>query len=135
MIFQTACVNVCDVLNGMLKCKMLCYKSHILCVSFPQTLVLAKVTPKQFKSLPSPYKDGGSLSVDPDPLCSNIYSVSERILLLWLNHHYEQQRTIVWQTSAKGPCRCSCSVCCTPVKVGDRLTQLTELMCSRNALH
>ncbi|KAI0223616.1 Cilia- and flagella-associated protein 47 [Lamellibrachia satsuma] len=67
-----------------------------------KTLVLAKVTPKQFKTLPSPYKDTGSLSVDPDPLCSNIYSVSERILLLWLNHHYEHQRTFVWQTSPKG---------------------------------
>jgi len=93
-------------------------------VSFPQTLVLAKVTPKQFKALPSPYKEEGSLSVDPDPLCSNIYSVSERILLLWLNHHYEQQRTIVWQTSAKGPSWSFLFVRCTPVKFGDHLTEL-----------
>ena len=107
---------------------ILYYKHHVFRVSFPQTLVLAKVTPKQFKSLPSPYKEGGSLSVDPDPLCSNIYSVSERILLLWLNHHYEQQRTVVWQTAAKGPSWFFSSVHYTPVNFEDHLTKSEDYL-------
>ena len=41
-------------------------------------------------------------NVDPDPLCSNIYSIPERILLLWMNHIYEQQRSVVWKNCAKG---------------------------------
>ena len=78
------------------------FSLNVLDFLVTQALVLARVTPKQFKTLPNPYKDTNTPSVDPDPLCSNIYSVSERILLLWLNHHYEHQRTIVWNTAPKG---------------------------------
>ncbi|KAL0273795.1 UNVERIFIED_CONTAM: hypothetical protein PYX00_006385 [Menopon gallinae] len=33
---------------------------------------------------------------------SNIYTVQERILLNWLAHHYEQQRTVLWAGSHYG---------------------------------
>ncbi|XP_057307230.1 cilia and flagella-associated protein 47-like isoform X2 [Hydractinia symbiolongicarpus] len=62
-----------------------------------KVLVLARVTPSSFKKmvLPSGYP---SLPVfNPDPLCSNVYSVNERIVLAWLNHHYEQQRVRCWR--------------------------------------
>ena len=69
-------------------------------MALPQTLVLARITPRQFKQLSSPYK--ALPTVDPDPLCSNVYSLGERILLLWLNHNYEQQRSVIWSTCTKG---------------------------------
>ncbi|XP_072178621.1 cilia- and flagella-associated protein 47-like [Diadema setosum] len=66
-----------------------------------KVLVLARITPRQFRGLPCP--GGVSLpSINPDPLCSNIYSVAERILLSWLNHHYEQQRHKIWSNCDKG---------------------------------
>ena len=49
-----------------------------------------------------PYKHAAMPTVDPDPLCSNVYSVGERIVLLWLNHNYEQQRQNVWKNCNKG---------------------------------
>ena len=67
-----------------------------------QTLHLSKITPRQFKNLPTPYKNSQLPNVDPDPMCSNVYSVPERIVLLWLNHNYEQQRTAVWRDCVKG---------------------------------
>jgi hypothetical protein len=67
-----------------------------------QTLVLSKITPRQFKNLPTPYRQTAVPTVDPDPLCSNVYSLGERIVLLWLNHNYEQQRQRVWKDCVKG---------------------------------
>ncbi|XP_043927775.1 cilia- and flagella-associated protein 47 [Protopterus annectens] len=40
--------------------------------------------------------------INPDPLSSNIYSTSERILLTWLNVHYEKKRKVIWEHSIKG---------------------------------
>ncbi|XP_063160761.1 cilia- and flagella-associated protein 47 [Candoia aspera] len=37
-----------------------------------------------------------------DPLSSNIYSSSERILLIWMNRHFEKTRTIMWKNCKKG---------------------------------
>ena len=67
-----------------------------------QVLVLAKVTPKTLKSLTNPDKDLTMPTVNPDPLSSNIYSVAERILLAWMNHHYEHYRVAVWKDCPKG---------------------------------
>ncbi|XP_041462969.1 cilia- and flagella-associated protein 47-like isoform X1 [Lytechinus variegatus] len=65
-----------------------------------KVLVLARITPRQFRTLPCP----GHVSlpsINHDPLCSNIYSVGERILLSWLNHHYEHQRQKIWNNCDK----------------------------------
>ncbi|XP_060129516.1 cilia- and flagella-associated protein 47 isoform X1 [Zootoca vivipara] len=40
--------------------------------------------------------------ISADPLSSNIYSSSERILLIWMNRNFEKTRTIVWKDSKKG---------------------------------
>ena len=45
--------------------------------------------------------------MNPDPLTSNVYSVGERILLAWINHHYNVQRNISWPAAIGGE---SCSV-------------------------
>ena len=66
-----------------------------------KTLVLSKITPKQFKSKPSPF-DNHIPMADPDPRCSNVYCVGERILLLWLNHSYEHLRHVIWKNCKKG---------------------------------
>ena len=67
-----------------------------------QTLVLARITPRQFKNLPVPDRSVSMPVVNPDPLCSNVYSMGERIVLAWLNHHYEQQRNKIWEDCTKG---------------------------------
>lgn len=43
--------------------------------------------------------------VNPDPSSSNIYSVAERIILAWLNHHYEHYRQKIWANCEKGKTR------------------------------
>ncbi|XP_070567350.1 cilia- and flagella-associated protein 47-like [Ptychodera flava] len=66
-----------------------------------KVLLLARITPRQFRTMPSP----GSVAlptINPNPTCSNVYSVGERILLSWLNHHYEQQRHVIWKDCGKG---------------------------------
>ena len=79
------------------------FLNKIKYLSLPfQTLVMAKVTPRQFKNLAVPYKNTHMPMVDADPLCSNVYSISERIILLWLNHYYEQQRHTIWKDCPKG---------------------------------
>ncbi|CAH1800026.1 unnamed protein product [Owenia fusiformis] len=65
-------------------------------------LVMGRITPRQLKNMPNPNKNIEMPTVNPDPLCSNIYSVGERIILAWLNHHYEQQRYNIWQNCSKG---------------------------------
>ena len=67
-----------------------------------QTLHLSRITLKQFRSMTTPFPIDKMPTVDPDPLCSNIYSIPERIVLLWMNHMYEQQRRVVWKDYAKG---------------------------------
>ena len=67
-----------------------------------QTLVLAKITPRTLKNLPSPDKNIDLPDINPNPLSSNIYCVGERIILVWLNHHYEHHRQNIWQNCSKG---------------------------------
>ena len=69
-----------------------------LVVCLIQTLMLAKITPRQFKNSPSPYSGVPLPDVVADPLCSNIYSIGERIILAWMNQHYEQMRQKVWSS-------------------------------------
>ncbi|KFV87105.1 Calponin homology domain-containing protein 2, partial [Struthio camelus australis] len=40
--------------------------------------------------------------IKSEPLSSNIYSPHERIILTWLNKHYEKNRKIVWKDCQKG---------------------------------
>lgn len=40
--------------------------------------------------------------IKSEPLSSNIYSPYERIILTWLNKHYEKNRKIVWKDGQKG---------------------------------
>ncbi|XP_042314327.1 cilia- and flagella-associated protein 47 [Sceloporus undulatus] len=40
--------------------------------------------------------------ITSDPLSSNIYSSSERILLAWMNRHFEKMRKVVWKECKKG---------------------------------
>jgi len=61
--------------------------------------MLAKITPRQLKNSPSPYTTLALPDVDADPLCSNIYCIGERIILAWMNQHYEQMRTKVWSAA------------------------------------
>jgi hypothetical protein len=46
--------------------------------------------------MPSPHKNVSVPNIDANPLCSNIYSIGERIILAWLNQHYEEMRHTVW---------------------------------------
>ncbi|XP_065649230.1 cilia and flagella-associated protein 47 isoform X4 [Hydra vulgaris] len=58
--------------------------------------VLFRISPQICKSsFPSDYPT--LLGFNSDPNCSNIYSSSERVILSWLNHHYEQQRIKCWK--------------------------------------
>ena len=67
----------------------------------PQVFVLGRVTPQQFKKISYPPDDSGPPFVNPDPLSSNIYSVGERILLAWFNHHYREQKQKTWTVNSK----------------------------------
>ncbi|KAM9320035.1 LOW QUALITY PROTEIN: cilia- and flagella-associated protein 47 [Gastrophryne carolinensis] len=40
--------------------------------------------------------------INSEPLSSNIYSTSERILLIWLNANYEKMRKATWKECQKG---------------------------------
>ncbi|NXC47627.1 CFA47 protein, partial [Penelope pileata] len=40
--------------------------------------------------------------INSEPLSSNIYSPYERIILAWLNKHYENNRKTVWKDAQKG---------------------------------
>ncbi|XP_078495986.1 cilia- and flagella-associated protein 47 isoform X1 [Ciona intestinalis] len=65
-----------------------------------KVLVLSRIAPSQASST----KLNKSIpSVNPDPLASNVYSTGERIVLAWLNHHYEIQRHLVWGDRASQP--------------------------------
>jgi len=72
--------------------------------------MLAKITPRQFKNTPSPYCGLPLPNVDADPLCSNVYSIGERVVLAWMNQHYEQMRQKVWAAATvKGKPRSACT--------------------------
>lgn len=65
-------------------------------------MILSRITPHQFKKLQLPNKSVHLPDVNPDPLTSNVYSVGERILLAWINHHYNIQRNINWPAAIGG---------------------------------
>lgn len=65
-----------------------------------QVFVLGRVTPQQFRKISYPPDDSGPPFLNPDPLASNIYSVGERILLAWLNHHYREQKLKTWAVNS-----------------------------------
>ena len=70
-----------------------------------QTLVVSRVTPKTYRHLQLPpdlVAEGKQLpALNQDLYVSNIYSVNERILLIWLNFFYEHYRTRIWSNTSK----------------------------------
>ena len=64
--------------------------------------MLSRITPRQLKSSRLPDRDLPSPDVNVDPLCSNIYSVSERIVLAWMNDMYSNYKEKVWANNQKG---------------------------------
>ena len=65
-----------------------------------QTLVVSRVTPRSYRQLQLPpdlVSENKQLpTLNQDPLASNIYSINERILLMWLNFFYDIYRTKLW---------------------------------------
>ena len=92
-------VVIAATISGVIhKCWICCS-----CVTLMfQTLVLAKITPRTLRNTTSPDKNIAMPEVNPDPLSSNIYNVGERIVLSWLNHHYEHYRQKIWGNCNKG---------------------------------
>ncbi|XP_075257847.1 cilia- and flagella-associated protein 47-like isoform X3 [Convolutriloba macropyga] len=64
--------------------------------------VLGRVSMKIFRSQPNTQRDASYPSVNPDLNCSNIYGYPERVLLAWMNFHYENERKTIWKNSQKG---------------------------------
>ena len=62
--------------------------------------MLARITPNSFQSLSNSIVKALGVpslpSVNPDPYGSNVYGLSERVILAWLNHHFEHLRTNLW---------------------------------------
>ncbi|XP_054830369.1 cilia- and flagella-associated protein 47-like [Eublepharis macularius] len=65
-------------------------------------LVLQRVAAVEVNTLSSPEDEERMPKISTDPLSSNIYSPPERILLTWMNTHYEKTRKIVWKDCQKG---------------------------------
>lgn len=59
-------------------------------------LVLSKITPRVLKNTTMAGENLKMPSVNTDPLCSNVYSTAERILLAWMNRYYEFYREKIW---------------------------------------
>uniref|UniRef100_A0A8C0GNY7 Calponin-homology (CH) domain-containing protein n=1 Tax=Chelonoidis abingdonii TaxID=106734 RepID=A0A8C0GNY7_CHEAB len=66
-------------------------------------LVLARVSSLTTSNLLSSESPQSMPRINAEPLSSNIYSSSERLLLTWLNTHYEKTRKIVWKDCQKVP--------------------------------
>ena len=98
-------------------CRPLCLKAcYLPFITSHQVVILSRITPHQYKKLQIPNKNAPLPDVNPDPLTSNVYSVGERILLAWINHHYNMQRKISWPEAIGGekytiylPFRCTFS--------------------------
>ncbi|XP_036357875.1 cilia- and flagella-associated protein 47-like isoform X1 [Octopus sinensis] len=58
--------------------------------------VVSKITPRIFKSFIIDDREVKMPTLNKNPLCSNVYTEGERILLAWMNRCYEQNRRIVW---------------------------------------
>ena len=67
--------------------------------------MVSRVTPKTYRHLQLPpdlVAEGKQLpALNQDLYVSNIYSVNERILLIWLNFFYEHYRTRIWSSTSK----------------------------------
>lgn len=73
--------------------------THVL-LQLHKIFILNRITQRRYKKLA--LVDGSKRldAINPDPLASNIYNMSERILLDWLNYHFEKQRHEIWSTQA-----------------------------------
>ena len=67
-----------------------------------QIFVLGRISMKSFRSQPSTHREVNYPNVNPDLNCSNIYGYPERVLLAWLNFHYDKERKHLWKDSSKG---------------------------------
>ncbi|XP_078264971.1 cilia- and flagella-associated protein 47-like [Rhinoraja longicauda] len=68
-----------------------------------KVFVLSRLTVKDINNMQSSLGCLESLPrINADPLSSNIYSIGERVLLTWLNFHYESMRNSVWTCCMKG---------------------------------
>ncbi|XP_065057284.1 cilia and flagella-associated protein 47-like isoform X2 [Rhopilema esculentum] len=68
-----------------------------------KVLVLNRITPQQYRKIALPSKDSLLPVLNADPLSSNVFGVGERIILSWVNYHYQQQRSAgLWKTSVDG---------------------------------
>eukprot|EP00079_Xenopus_tropicalis_P021661 XP_012813080.1 PREDICTED: cilia- and flagella-associated protein 47 isoform X1 [Xenopus tropicalis] len=64
-----------------------------------KVLILSRVSQKKSDA---DYVSETMPKINSEPLSSNIYSPSERILLTWLNINYEKMRKTVWKDCQKG---------------------------------
>nr|XP_033803452.1 cilia- and flagella-associated protein 47 isoform X2 [Geotrypetes seraphini] len=68
-----------------------------------KVLVLSRVPPIKSRSKIFELVSSKSIPrIKSDPLASNIYSTSERVILTWLNTHYERTRKEAWKDCQKG---------------------------------
>lgn len=58
--------------------------------------MVGRVTPRSYEQLGIPDRDKPMPDINTDPTSSNIYGISERILLTWLNYCYSNYREQVW---------------------------------------
>lgn len=87
--------------NIFIKLIIFYYSLIIQTLFYDQVFVLAKITPSSYKKMSLPMDYPPLPVFNPNPFCSNVYSIGERILLAWLNHHYEQQRSKCWKQQHK----------------------------------
>ncbi|KAG8451901.1 hypothetical protein GDO86_003916 [Hymenochirus boettgeri] len=64
-----------------------------------KVLILSRVT---LNKTDAEYVNESMPKINSEPLSSNIYSSSERILLTWLNSNYEKMREKIWKHCKKG---------------------------------
>ncbi|XP_029458968.1 cilia- and flagella-associated protein 47 [Rhinatrema bivittatum] len=68
-----------------------------------KVLVLSRVPPIKNRTELFDFESAQSIPrIKSDPLSSNIYSTSERVILTWLNTHYEKTRKDAWKECQKG---------------------------------
>ncbi|XP_062432984.1 cilia- and flagella-associated protein 47 [Rhea pennata] len=67
-----------------------------------KVLVLPRVSSHNISDLVVSEGMQSTPRIKSEPLSSNIYSPHERIILNWLNKHYEKNRKIVWKDCQKG---------------------------------
>ena len=70
-----------------------------------RTLVLSRITPKSFKTLPGLPAEAAANAAKDAPLLggSNIYSVPEQLLLRWLEAHWRKVNPLTFDKPDKQP--------------------------------